>query len=119
MEFKYFLKRRRKELDLSQANIADALTLKGEETSYAKVGHWETGRNKPPLIKPEFREALASVLQMDVNEMMEQLGYVVHEDQRSKEAQLAAMIVDQLPQQARELALDYLHTLEKHFAQSN
>jgi transcriptional regulator with XRE-family HTH domain len=119
MEFKDFLKRRRKQLDLSQADVAELLTIKGEETSPAKVGHWETGRNKPPLDNGHFREILASALQMDVNDMMEELGYVVHEDHRSREAQLAAMIVDHLPEQGKQLALDYLQTLEKHFTRTN
>lgn len=119
MEFKDFLKTRRKELDISQADVAELLTQKGEDTSPAKVGHWETGRNKPPIENGNFREALASALQMDVNDMMEDLGYVVHEDQRSKEAQLAAMIVDHLPEQGKQLALDYLQTLEKHFTRTN
>jgi transcriptional regulator with XRE-family HTH domain len=116
MEFKEFLKQRRTELGLTQVQIADGLATHGYEMSYGRVGHWETGRNKPPLEDKKFRKALAAILRMDVNEMMTELGYVIIDDSRSKEARLAAEIVDNLPSKARELAIDYLYTLEKHFA---
>ncbi len=115
MEFKAFLKNRRTALKMSQAELADELSLRGQETSSARVGHWETGRNNPPLEDPFFREALASALHMDVNEMMGELGFIVTETNRSQEALLAAQIIDQLPPLARELALDYLKYLEKKF----
>lgn len=115
MEFNEFLKRRRSELGFSQADVADGLSLRGQETGHARVGHWETGRNKPPLEDSSFREALASVLQMDVNDMMATLGFVTTEDDRSPEARLAASIVDQLPPMGRTLAIDYLQVLQKRF----
>lgn len=118
MEFSEFLRRKRKELNLTQAQIAEELSRRGHETSAARVGHWETKRNKPPLEIPIFREALASVLQMDVNDMMAELGFVVMETDRSPEARLAASIVDHLPPDARQLAIDYLQVLEKRFAKT-
>lgn len=118
MEFKLFLKQRRLSLGLTQSDVAEGLTRRGYNTSSGRVGHWETGRNKPPLIDERFRNALAAVLEMDVNEMMTELGYVISETERSQEAQLAATIVDTLPPDARQLALDYLHVLEKRFATS-
>jgi transcriptional regulator with XRE-family HTH domain len=116
MEFRDFLKQRRQELDLSQQELADRLSDKGHETSYARVSHWETGRNKPPLENPEFRRALALALEMDVNTMLARLGYVAFDDERSPEARLAADIVDNLPAEGRELALDILRSLEKRYA---
>ena len=115
MDFREFLKTRRTTLKISQAQLADELSARGQETSSARVGHWETGRNNPPLENPHFREALASVLQMDVNDLMAELGFIVADNQRSKEALLAAQIIDHLPPLARDLAIDYLKLLEKRF----
>jgi len=118
MHFKEFIKRKRLDLGLSQSNLAKELSKRGQETSAARVGHWETGRNKPPLEDPRFREALSAILQMDSNQLMAELGYVIDEDERSPEALLAASIVDHLPRDAQQLALDYLKVLEKRFAET-
>ena len=74
MEVKDFLRARRAQLGMTQEKLATRLEELGQETSYARVGHWETGRNKPPLHNKEFRTALAIALEMDVNEMMAALG---------------------------------------------
>lgn len=116
MEFKAFLRHRREKLGISQAEVAERLSDHGEETSSARVGHWETGRNKPPLEDLRFRRALALALEMDANSMMTELGYVTSQDAYSSEARLAAEIVDQLPTEGKELALDILRSLEKRFA---
>jgi transcriptional regulator with XRE-family HTH domain len=118
MDFKHWFKEKRESCELTQSNVAEELTRRGHPTSPARVSHWESGRNKPPLDNPLFREALASVLTIDVNEMMSDLGFVVIETNRSKEAQLAASIVDHLPQDARQLAIDYLQVLERRFSQT-
>lgn len=119
MEFKVFLRKRREALGLTQQKVADELSAKGYEASPAKVGHWETGRNKPPLNDPTFRRIMASVLQMDINQMMDDLGYIINSEDRSAEAQLAAAIVDDLPPDAQNLALDYLQLLQKRFVPNN
>ena len=115
MEVKDFLRARRAQLGMTQEKLATRLEELGQETSYARVGHWETGRNKPPLHNKEFRTALAIALEMDVNEMMAALGYVVTDDERSSDAMLAAAIIDGLPSKARQLAIDYLRLLQNHF----
>jgi transcriptional regulator with XRE-family HTH domain len=116
MEFKTFLRQRREKLGITQAEVANRLSDHGEETSSARVGHWETGRNKPPLEDLRFRRSLALALEMDVNSMMAELGYVTADEEYSSEARLAAEIVDQLPTEGRELAIEILRTLEKRFA---
>jgi transcriptional regulator with XRE-family HTH domain len=110
-----FIKQRRAKLDLSQAKLAQRLTDLGQTTSHTRVAHWESGRNKPPLEDPKFRVALAVALEIDVNDMMAELGYVVTDEHRSAEALIAAEIVDQLPAEAKQLAIDYLRVLEKRF----
>lgn len=119
MKIGEFLKQRRRDLQISQDDLATRLTLKGQPTTKASVGHWERGRNNPPVEREEFRRALAASLEIDVNEMMAVLGFVLNESSRSPEAMLAADIMDQLPKDARQLALDYLYVLERRFAQSN
>lgn len=119
MKISEFLKARRQELRISQADLATRLTLRGQDTTKASIGHWETDRNQPPLKDPEFRLALASALEIDVNQMMAILGFVVTEDDRSKEARRAADIIDRLPSEARSLALDYLAMLEDRYARSH
>jgi transcriptional regulator with XRE-family HTH domain len=119
MELRKLLKSRREALNLTQADVADRLSERGHETSPARVGHWETGRNRLPIEDAEFRVVLAAVLQMELNEMMVQLGFVMVNVNQSPEARLAADIVDKLPALGRELALNYLHELEKQFASDN
>lgn len=118
MQFNDFLRERRRILGMTQADVADQLTLRGQETSYARVSHWERGRNKPPLEDKAFREALATTLNLEVNEMMAALDYMVLEDARSPDARLAAEIVDHLPEAGKKLAIEYLRTLERYFSQA-
>lgn len=111
MEFKVFLRERRKQLDISQEDLAARLSRLGHETGHARISHWETGRNKPPIDQAEFRTALAIALEMDVNDMMSVLGYVITDPQRSEQARLAADIIDQLPPDRKDLALTLLRAL--------
>ncbi len=119
MKISEFLKARRQELRISQADLAMRLTLRGLGTTKASVGHWETERNNPPIEDPAFRVALASSLEVDVNEMMVALGFVITDSDRSNEARRAADIIDRLPSDARSLALDYLTMLENRFVKTN
>jgi len=116
MEFKTFLRSRREALGLTQQELADALALSGQETSYARVSHWETGRNKPPLESAPFRKALAAALDMDVNELMSTLGFVVIEDNRSSNARLAADMMDDLPEDAQQMVIDIIKTIKQRYA---
>lgn len=115
MEFREFLRTRREQLGISQAELAERLSERGEEASSARVGHWETGRNKPPLEDLKFRQAIASALEIDVNKMMIQLGFVILDVDRSTEARQAADIIDALPETLRSYALEYLHTFERQY----
>lgn len=119
MKISEFLKTRTSELGISQADLARELTLRGLDTTRATVGHWEAGRNNPPIEDPQFRNALASALEMDVNTMMVRLGFLITEAERSNEARRAADIIDRLPSEGKSLALDYLILLERRFIRSN
>jgi transcriptional regulator with XRE-family HTH domain len=115
MQIKDFLISRRKKLGMSQEDLARELTLRGWATTKGSVGHWETGRNLPPLKDINFRKALAMSLSMDVNSMMGNLDFVIIDDDRSTEARRAADIVDSLPEDVKSLALDYLEVLKKRY----
>lgn len=108
MEFREFIKHRRLSLGISQQQLAERLSDLGQEASPARVGHWETGRNHPPLDNARFRLALALALELDINDMMTRLGYIITDEDRSLEAKRAADIVDQLPPERRELAVSVL-----------
>jgi transcriptional regulator with XRE-family HTH domain len=112
MEFREFFKRRRKELKMSQADVADQMAKLGFPMTDGRISHWESGRNRPPIHEPEFRSALAMVLQLPVMEMLEILGYGVDDVPQSEEAKLAAQIVDRLPPDDRRKALNILKALE-------
>lgn len=91
------------------------LSHAGYETSYARVSHWETGRNNPPLDDRGFRLALAAALGIDSNTMMIELGYVnIHQDM-TVEAKIGAEIIEHLPAEGRELALDLLRSIQKRY----
>jgi transcriptional regulator with XRE-family HTH domain len=113
MELRDFIKARRLQLGLSQAKLAERLSLYGEETSSARVGHWETGRNYPPIEDKNFLKALANALELNVNDLIANSGIMVPESGRSKQALRAADILDQLPPEQRDLALNILEQFLK------
>lgn len=110
-----FLRARLAELDISQADLARRLTLRGKSTTRATVGHWVAGRNYPPIEDRDFRMALAASLEIDVNELMTRIGFAVVDSDRSKEAMRAADIIDRLPSEAKSLALEYLDMLDRRY----
>ncbi len=114
-----FLRLRMAQLGLSQSGLATRLTLRGHSITKGGVGHWLTERTEMPLRDEQFRLTLASVLEIDVNQMMREMGYVLTEDDRSEKARLAADIIDQLPSDAQELAIDYLKILERRYSREN
>lgn len=112
MNFASFLIQRMQQLGLSLQDLATLLTANGFETSKATVGHWRTERNKPPLDNARFRYALSIALEMDINEMMDQLGYIVKEDQLSPVAWRIAQMVNNYPESLQELALKLVQQLK-------
>lgn len=111
-----YLRLRMAQLKLSQSGLATRLTLRGHSITKGGVGHWLTERTEMPLRDEQFRIILAGVLEIDVNQMMKEMGYVVTDDERSQNARLAADIVDQLPSDVQELAIDYLKVLERRYS---
>lgn len=103
-----WLKTRRKQLKLSQEDLAARLSLQGFVYTAGAISHWETGLYNPPLDKVDFRQALAQVLKVDVRTLLMMAGYEVREAYHSELAVRAADIVNQLPPDKQELAVGIL-----------
>jgi transcriptional regulator with XRE-family HTH domain len=115
MDIKDFIQSKLTELGMSLSEFADELTLRGHDISKAGVYNWVIGKAKPPIHDKDFRYKLASVFRMDIEEMLKILGYVTTDDERSPFARRASDIIDHLPDDVKELALDYLVMLEKRY----
>jgi len=106
-----WLKQRRKQLGISQEELAAKLQLAGFETSEKSVSHWENGRYSMPLDDATFRNALALSLRMSVYEILVAAGYEVDDRPLSSAGRRAAYIIDRMPEDKREWALDILQKL--------
>lgn len=118
MLVKNFIKLRRSQVGISQYELADILTELNQPTSHARVSHWESGRNSPPLQDQSFRRALARALQMSEDDLMKEVGWVSSVEERSSEAKIAAEIVDRLPSDIRKIAVQQLRALEEGLAKA-
>lgn len=110
-----FIKVKRGEKKLSLADLAKSLTLHGYSTQKASVWQWEQGLRNPPLEKVEFRVALAASFEMDVNDLMTKVGFVVSDDERSPEALYIAEVVDRLPEDEKEEIVEYVQMVERRY----
>ena len=110
-----WLRQRREQLHLSQEDVISKLQLLGINVSRSSLSNWENNKFNPPLEDTEFRNALAQVLMLSMSELLTNAGYEIN-DARSKEAITAAYIIERLPPNAKEMAMDYLVMLEKKYA---
>lgn len=109
-----WFRRRRLDLDYSQAHVARLLELQGYSVSPGTISHWEKGRYNIPLEDINARHAISTVLQIDVAKMLEEAGYgLVQKKVFSEVAQQAATIVDKLPPDAQKVAIEQLRALER------
>jgi len=95
----------------TDVELARLLELEGLTYTPGAVSHWATGARKPPFHKPEFREALARVLKLKEDEMLRRAGYGISTPRRSKEAEMAADIVDDMPPDKQKMAVRILEQL--------
>lgn len=110
-----WLRDRRKELEMQQSELAARLEVAGFTVGRASISHWENGRYDPPLDDPNFRRAMAKALKLSVTEMLEMAGYEVIPTIQSEKARRAAAIIERLPEDAQDVALDLLKSLEKRY----
>ena len=107
-----WLKKRRKELNFTQEDIAARLQLSGFQYTAGSISHWETERHSPPLDDPKFSSAMAEVLQISVGTLLTLAGYDVSRKTYSEAAERAAWIIDQLPPDKQQLALKLVEQLQ-------
>lgn len=111
MNIQTLIKARRKELGLSLERLADTLEKYGYRVERQTISHWEHGRNNPPIESENFRTALALSLDMDVNDLLTQIGMIKTDDERSPESRRAAELIDLLPIDQRKKAVNILETV--------
>lgn len=111
MLFKDYFNEKKRMIGLSLAEIAAQFNLHGYEITKSTIGGWASGKRNPQLDKKEVREAIAAVLQVDVNEMMTTLGFVILDEHRSPEALRAASLIDSLPEEERRKAVRMLEVM--------
>ncbi len=107
-----WLRKRRKELGLSQGDLAQKLQLDGVDISRSAISHWETGRHNIPLEREEVRKSLAGILKMDVEQILSLSGYELHKERSFKSNKIAS-IVDHLPEEDQDLILEYALMIER------
>lgn len=113
--FKAFIKEQLEANEMSYADLAKALELQGYSVERQTIGHWATGKRKPPIGKDEFRRALAAALGISAEEMMVKLGWTLPNHERSPQALLAADMIDQLPEEVRDMAVELIDVLAKRY----
>lgn len=106
-----WIRTRRKDLRISQEELAARLQIEGVELTAGTISHWENGRYNPPLEDPAFRQALAAALRLSPKNMLSLAGYEVIDHPRTEAGERAAFIVDQLPPDKQDLALGILEQL--------
>lgn len=107
-----WLKKRRKELNFTQEDIAARLQLLGFQYTAGSISHWEQERHSPPLDDPKFSSAMADALQISVGTLLTLAGYDVGKKTHSETAERVAFIVDKLPPDKQQLALKLVEQLQ-------
>ena len=108
----HWLKIRRKELMISQDDLASRLQLVGQDISRGTISHWEIGRNEIPFNDPDFTKGLARALELPLIDMFYRAGYIDSKD-LSEEATRAAAIVEAMTPDRKRTALAILEQLSK------
>ena len=106
-----WIKRRRRELRMSQQELSDRLLLEGVDVSRGTISHWEAGIRAVSYDDPELVNALANVLSMSVVGVLIEAGYKIDREGFSENAKRAAEIVDLMPPRRQNTALHVLEQL--------
>ena len=65
-----FIRARRKARGISQQELARRMSIGGQIMTHRRVSNWELGRNTPPLEDREFVNALATALELSLQEFL-------------------------------------------------
>lgn len=107
-----WIKQRRKEIGITQEELARRLQLSGQDVSRATVSHWEIDHAPVPMKAPEFVTSLSRALELPLIDMLYRAGYIESKD-LSEEANRAAAIVEAMTPDRKRTALAVLEQLSK------
>lgn len=97
----------REKQKFTQAGLANQLQLEGYEISPGAISHWENGRYDLPMDDDRFRNLLAGIFKITPAELLAAAGYET-QAKHSEAAERAAALMDQIPEDKRDLALGIL-----------
>ena len=106
-----WMKRRREALDITQEQFVQRLAQHGILLTKAAVSKWEIGKTPLPLNYPNYRRAIADVLEMTIPELLAAAGYELG-DTWSPEAQYVATLFDMLPEDVQNTVIELLAHLK-------
>lgn len=106
-----WLKDRRIELNMSQADLAKKLQLQGVDITPGSISHWENNRNKPPIDDPVFRKKLATVLNLSVTELLIIAGYEMPSNSDTFAERAKSIVLQLKGQEKKELAVGILEKI--------
>jgi transcriptional regulator with XRE-family HTH domain len=112
MKLGELIKRRREILKLSRADLSTRLEDRGIHFPQSTLRNWETGvRQSENDWNPNFLEALAEVLEMDVLEMLDELGFPVIPPGLTVDNLMLIQKLRELPEEKRRRAIRMLITI--------
>lgn len=106
-----WIRRRRKEIHITQLELATRLVEQGYPCTEATISHWELGRHSPPLDDVRFVEMFAKALHLSIRDLLDLAGYQVTNTPKSKYAEQAAYLVDQMNPDKQHLAVKVLEAM--------
>jgi len=106
----------REKMGINQGELAERLQAAGLTVTRAAVSHWETGRYPSPLDTAHDILILAEVLRINLQEI---LGVLVEDSTARKYSDVtrtAARLIEELPADAQQTALEQLRSLTKLYS---
>ncbi|MBK9745783.1 MAG: helix-turn-helix transcriptional regulator [Chloroflexi bacterium] len=102
----HWLSVRRRELGISQDELAVRLQIAGLDFVRSTISNWERGRANPPLDDPEFRRVLANVLELTLDDLLQRGGYIVKQEEVPEDEVRLVVIYRQLSKQEKQFLLN-------------
>lgn len=108
-----WLKNLRKNVGLTQEELAIRLQNMGYDYSRSSVNNWERATNHPPLDDPKFVHVLAKALKISTPMLLSRAGFEL-DVKHSDLAERMAVLMDSLPDEKKELALKLVEALSEN-----
>lgn len=106
-----WIKTRRRELGLSQEELAERLSSEGYQVSRGTVAHWEQDRYHPPLDDPTLVNALARAFNISVKQILVEVGFDLTDETISKDELILLEVFEAIPPERRTTAINILKQL--------